>query len=64
MHQVIDRDVSFIYSCIFILLYSKRSDLINIVSEEHFKIYISDIKAKGKELQKKNRRVENKSSVY
>ena len=64
MHQVIDkRDIGLIYSCIFILLYSKKRDLINIVSEGTFKIHISDIKAKGKELQEKNR-VENKSSVY
>lgn len=64
MHQVIDREILALYIHVFsFLLYSKKSDLINIVSEGTFKIYISDIKAKGKELQKKNR-VENKSSVY
>lgn len=65
MHQVIDKVIMSLYVQIFIyiLLCSKKRYLIkNIFTEEKFKIYISDIKTKGKELQKKNR-VESKSSV-
>ena len=62
MHQVIGKVIMALYTHVFYSDCSNKRGLINIFTEGKSKIHISDIKTKGKELQKKNR-VENKSSV-